>query len=490
MGKIVIIMDSSQHNTLIKGGTIVTPDEVVNADLLVVDGIIADISENLDGPDARSIDTRQGLETRQGIDTRIIDAKGKILLPGGIDVHTHFNLDIGVAIAQDDFYTGTIAAAMGGTTTIVDHPGFGPEGCSLFHQIEKYHDDAKNCAVIDYSFHGVLQHLDENIIEQIPKLAKQGITSMKTYMTYDHRFDDAMLLTLFKVAKKHNVLIAVHAENHDLIQALRQKFIKEQKKEAIYHALSRPDKSESEAVKRLIDLSSEAGNAPVYIVHLSTRKGVEAVKYAQEAGKNVFAETCPQYLVLDEDNYRLSDHEGLKYVMSPPLRSCLNQPELWKGLMDNTISTVATDHCPFDFKLKKQLAANDFSKCPGGAPGIEARMGILYSKGVGEKKISLNQFAKVTAENPAKLMGMYPKKGILSKGADADIVIWDPDKKVTIKNDNLHENVDYTPYEGMEVQGWPTLTMVRGRIVVQDNIFVGEKGYGKFIKRKPYMAVK
>ncbi len=458
---------------LIKNGTIVTPDEVITGDLLVVGENIAKIGGTILPPDDADAQVQ------------IIDAKGKYVLPGGIDVHTHFNLDIGVAVAQDDFYTGTVAAAMGGTTTIVDHPGFGPEDCSLFHQIEKYHGLAKDNAVIDYSFHGVLQHMNDQVTEEIPKLAAQGITSMKVYMTYDYRFTDDMLLNVFMAAKKNGVLIAVHAEDDAPIQTLRKRDISQGKKEAIYHALSRPEKAEANAVKRVVKLAGKAGNAWVYIVHLSTQQGLCIIKEAKAFGQNIIAETCPQYLLLDESLYTLSGHEGLKYVMSPPLRRKSDQNALWKGLANKEIDVVATDHCPFDFKLKRQLASEDFSKCPGGVAGVEARIPLLYAKGVGQDKLTLARFVKVTAENPAKVMGLYPKKGVIARGSDADIIILDPDKKETISNETLHENVDYSPYEGFDVFGWPCLTMVRGRIIVKDKVFTGDKGFGKFIKRKP-----
>lgn len=457
----------SPKKVLIKNGGIVTPEGIVNGDLLVVGETIAEIGGSINAPGAD-----------------IIDAAGRYLLPGGIDVHTHFNLDIGIAVAQDDFYTGTVAAAMGGTTTIVDHPGFGPPGCSLFHQIEKYHGYARDNAVIDYSFHGVLQHLNGEILKQIPKLAHQGITSMKAYMTYDCMFSDDMLLSVFKAAKEHNVVVAIHAEDDSRINKLRQKFISQGKQEAIYHALSRPADAEADAVKRVIDLADQAGNPPVYIVHLSTKEGLLAIKRAKESGQNIFAETCPQYLLLDESLYRLPHHQGLKYVMSPPLRQKEHQEALWQGVADGTIDVMATDHCPFDFKLKKQLASRDFSKCPGGAPGVETRVALLFSKGVLEKKMTLQRFARVTAENPAKIMGLYPKKGVIAKGSDADIIIIDPEEKVTISSKMLHENVDYSPYEGFNVLGRPTLTMVRGNVIVKDYIFTGKKGFGKFIKRK------
>ncbi|MBT3388399.1 MAG: dihydropyrimidinase, partial [Desulfobacula sp.] len=450
---------------LIKNASIVAPDGVIDGDLLVIGETIADIGPNIQVPDTES-------------NIRIIEAKGKLILPGGIDVHTHFNLDVGIAVAQDDFYTGTVAAACGGTTTIVDHPGFGPKGCSLFHQIDLYHEYAKDNAVIDYSFHGVLQHLDSKIIEQIPKLADAGISSMKAYMIYDYGFSKEMLGKLLTAAKSSDVLIAVHAEDDKMVNSLRAKYVSEGKTAPIYHALSRPDEAEALAIKNLIEQSQKAGNAPVYIVHLSTQKGLELIQEAQARGLSVFAETCPQYLLFDETAYNEDDLGGLKYLMSPPLRKKQDIAALWKGLENESISTLATDHCPFDLKLKKKLGGHDFSQCPGGAPGVETRMPVFFTKAVKENKISLRQFVRITAENPAKLMGLYPQKGVLQKGADADLIMIDPNEKKTISSSMLHENVDYTLYEGMEVFGWPQMTMSRGKIIVKNGSFIGSKGYG------------
>ncbi len=467
-------MKTTSSIVLIKNGVIVTPDAVINGDLLVKGEKIAQIGGSISIPSS----DESALT--------VIDAKGKYVLPGGIDVHTHFNLDIGIAVAQDDFYTGTVAAAMGGTTTIVDHPGFGPLGCSLSHQIQKYHEYARDMAVIDYSFHGVLQHVDDDILDQIPLLADQGITSLKAYMTYNCMLTNDMLLKVFKKAKESRVLIAVHAEDDTQIRNLKEKFISQGKREAIYHAESRPAQAESNAVKRVIELSGKACNAPVYIVHLSTEQGLSHIKKAKAEGQHIIAETCPQYLLLDKSLYSLPNHEGLKYVMSPPLRQKKDRAALWEGLCDGTISVVGTDHCPFDFKLKKQLASHDFSKCPGGVSGVETRIPLIFSKGFMEKRISLHQFARVTAENPARIMGLYPKKGVIARGSDADIIIIDPEQKFCISGKALHENVDYSPYEGFSGMGWPVMTMVRGSIIVRDRVFTGKKGFGEFIKRKRY----
>ncbi len=453
--------------TIIKNGTIVTEQDIFKGDLLISGEIVSEIGKKISCPNAAEI-----------------DAEGSYVLPGGIDVHTHFNLDIGTAVAQDDFYTGTVAAAFGGTTTIVDHPGFGPEGCSLHHQIEKYHTYAKDKAVIDYSFHGVLQHLDETILNEIPQLINEGITSLKAYMTYGHRFSNDMLKKSLETAGTKGGLIAVHAEDDEMVTALRQKYILEDRKDAIYHALSRPAASEGDAVKQAINMAEKSGSMPLYIVHLSTREGLDYIVSATKKGENILAETCPQYLLLDSSLYALPDHEGLKFVMSPPLRGKEHHEALWKGLADGDIQVVGTDHCPFDFSLKKKMASHDFSKCPGGAPGVETRIPLMFSEGVNKERISLRRFTQVISENPAKIMGLYPKKGVIAMGSDADIMILDPNKEVIITKNILHENVDYTPYEGIRVKGWPILTMVRGKPIVQNGKFYGTAGSGHFIKRK------
>ena len=458
------------HTILIQNGNLVLPAGVVQHDLLIQGDTITDIQANIP------------LEhTASG--TRVIDARDKYVLPGGIDVHTHLNLDIGIARAQDDFYTGTVAAAMGGTTTIVDHPGFGPKGCSIFHQIAQYHEYARDHAVIDYAFHGVLQHLDETIIEDLPKLVGQGITSVKAYMTYDHRFTDEMLARLLKTTAAEGILVTVHAEDHDMISANRQACVRKGQTAPRYHAQSRPPESEANAVSRVIQLAKDSGDAPLYIVHLSTQQGLDVIRTAQAKGQPVFAETCPQYLFLDASSYDLPDLEGLKYIMSPPLRSRSDQSALWHGLSDGSIQVVATDHCPFDFALKKRLAAHDFTRCPGGAPGIEARIPLMFSKAM-TRQLTLEQCVKVTAENPARIMGLYPQKGVLAQGSDADLVIMDPDRTQTITHDLLHENVDYTPYEGFTLAGIPILTMVRGHIITENGQLKATKGFGTFIKRK------
>lgn len=459
-------MTENAHSIIISNGRIVTPDGIVDGDLLITGETITRIGGSITEPDAR-----------------IINANGGWVLAGGIDVHTHFNLDVGIAVAQDDFYTGTVAAAFGGTTTVVDHPGFGPDQCSLFHQIRLYHGYASGKAVIDYSFHGVLQHLDDTVLSEISKLADHGITSMKAYMTYDRRFTGGMLKTVLEAARDAGVVLAVHAEDHEPIQVLRRRYTGQGRIAPINHARTRPPVTEGEAVRQAIEIAGDAGNAPLYIVHLSTRDGLAHVAAARKAGRNVFAETCPQYLLLDESRYDGPD--GLKYVMSPPLRQPEHAETLWNGLASGDIMVLATDHCPFDFTLKQGLAGHDFSLCPGGSPGVEARVPLIFGAAVADRGMEMTHFSKLISENPARLMGLYPKKGVIREGSDADLIIMTPGE-TTITHGLLHENVDHTPYEGFRVPAWPSMTMVRGRVVVQDGTLLAEPGYGEFIPRKKF----
>jgi len=452
--------------TLIKGGLIVLEKETLLGDLLVEDGIIKDIGANI----AKEAD-------------QIIHAEGMVVLPGGIDVHTHFNLDVGI-FTTDDFLTGTTAAAFGGNTAIVDHMAFGPKGCDLHHQVKVYEGYTKGKCVIDYGLHGVIQEVNESILEEMESMVKEGIPSFKIYMTYDYLIEDLEAIEVLKRLKELNGITAVHCENDAIIKYMKHKLLKEGKTEPKYHAVSRPESCESEAVNRMITLAAIADDAPLYIVHVSAEESVNLIRKAREKGNNVYGETCPQYLFLDESCYEDPGDEGLKYIMSPPLRNKRNQEALWEGLRDGTLMVVATDHCTFDFHGDKQRGKDDFTKCPNGGPGVETRIPLMYSEGVGKGRMTHNKFADIISTNPAKLFGLYPKKGVLAIGSDADVMIIDPNKQVTIVKSMLHENVDYTPYEGFEVKGWPILTMVRGRIVVENGKLMATPLFGEFIHRK------
>ncbi|WP_147565476.1 dihydropyrimidinase [Clostridium tyrobutyricum] len=454
-------------STIIKNGNIATSEKLLKGDIYIEDGIIVDIGENI-----------------QRDSDNIIDASNMYVVPGGVDVHTHLNLHTGSAVAVDDFYTGTVAAAFGGTTSIVDHIGFGPQGCSLKHQIDVYYGYADNKAVVDYGFHGVIQHVNDHIINEMKYIVeKEGVTSFKIYLTYDFKLEDQDILRTMKRLGELGAVTAVHCENDGILNYFRNFYLSREMKSPIYHALSRPEEAEEEAVNRMITLASLAGNAPLYIVHDSTAKAAKLIENAKKNGRNVFGETCPQYLFLDETLYNKPDNEGLKYIMSPPLRKKFNQDILWKYIENGTLDVVATDHCPFNFNKEKQYGIGDFSKCPNGAPGIETRLPLLFSEGVMKKRISINKFVDITSTKPAKIFGLYPKKGDIKIGSDADIVIIDPKKNVTIKNDMLHENVDYTCYENFELQGYPVITMSRGEVIVENEQFKGKKGRGKFIRR-------
>jgi dihydropyrimidinase len=452
---------------LIKGGLVVTENEERVADILTAGEVIKKIGQD--------IPVREGLE--------LIDARGKLVLPGGVDVHTHLCLDTGAAVSSDDFYTGTVAAAWGGTTTIVDHPGFGPQGCPPDHQIKKYHAQAEGRAVIDYGFHGVLQHVDDAVLSGMEALIAEGITSYKVYLTYGFKLADDALYRVLEQAKRLGLLIAVHPENDGVVNYLRERFRREGKLSARYHPRSRPPECEAEAVNRMILLARMTADAPLYIVHLTNEQGLEYIKHARARGQqNIYAETCPQYLFLDESRYEAPGDEGLKYIICPPLRTVRDQERLWEGLKED-IDVVATDHCPFFFAFQKMQGKDDFTRCPSGAPGIEERLLLLLSEGVMKKRISLRRFTDICSANPAKLFGMYPKKGVIREGSDADIVIIDPDRKTVLRQQDLHANVDYCAYEGFTLTGHPVCTVSRGEVILRDGIFSGKAGRGKFIKR-------
>lgn len=452
---------------LIKNGFIVTASDKYTGDIFIENEIVKEIGLNI---------TRVADE--------IIDANGKYVVPGGIDIHTHFNLHVGNTVANDDFYTGTIAAACGGTTSIVDHMGFGPEGCDLKHQVNVYHEYADNNAVVDYGFHGVIQHVNDEILDEMKEIIDEcGIQSFKGYLTYDYKIDDDKVISVFERLKELGGITTIHCENHGSIQYLRKKFIDKGLISSKYHCLSRPVEAEGEAVNRMIKLAKMANYKGLYVVHLSTKDGLDYIRKVRESGQNVYAETCPQYLLLDESKYELENNEGLKYIMSPPLRSSENCEALWQGISDGYIQTIATDHCPFSFNKDKQLGKEDFTKCPNGAPGVEERMALIFSEGVMKGRISINKFVEVCCTNPAKIFGLYPKKGTIAVGSDADITIIDPNKDVTLTTDKLHSNVDYTAYEGFSLKGYPIFTILRGKIISKDGEFVGKKGYGRYLKR-------
>lgn len=455
---------------LIQNGMLVTPRESFMADLLIEDEKISKIAPHIE------------LQKKKR-DVKVLDAKGAYILPGAIDVHTHMDLVAGNSRAVDDFYTGTVAAAFGGTTTIVDHVAFGPAHCNLHHQMEVYHKLADDKAVVDYSFHGVLQEVNPDIIAEAKEMVKEGIPSFKAYLTYDNRLGDGAIYQFLEQMQGTGAITAFHAENHEVIEFLRKRYVEEGKTEPIYHAKSRPTDCEAEAIQRILHLAAMAGDAPVYLVHVSSQKGLWAIQEAKAAGqKNIYTETCPQYLTLTEEKYL--DPDGLKYVMSPPLRKAADIEALWKGITDGTVDVIATDHCPFHYGKEKQLGKEDFTKCPNGAPGVEERVRLLYTEGVAKGRITMNRMVELLCENPAKIYGLYPQKGALLEGADADLIFYDPSQEDIFKQTDMHSAVDYTAYQGRTVKGRIPLVMQRGKILVEGQHFYGEMGQGQYLLRK------
>lgn len=462
--------------TLISGGTLVTETDTFTADIAMQDGIITGIG-HFDAADFDSVH----------------DAHGLLVMPGLIDAHTHLELQQSPQYrAIDDFYTGTVAAACGGTTSVIDHIAFGPAGCNLHYSIDRYHELAKK-AVIDYSFHGVIQHVDDAILQELAHIIKyEGITSVKAYTTYGFKLDDTGFFRLLKTVKEAGGILTVHSENDALINYLRAEYVKQKKMLPIYHARSRPNITESEAVARLMQFARLADDAPLYIVHLSTADALLAVIQGRRHLKNTFVETCTQYLTLSEEKYGNADGspddpeniEGLKYMMAPPLRTKRDNAVLWQGLAEGAIQVVATDHCPFLLK-EKMDTKGDFTKGPGGAPGIEERVRIIFSEGVQKKRISLQRFVQVMAANPARIFNLYPQKGCLQPGADADVTLINPNAEEVLTKKNLKSACDYCTYEGVKVQCTIDSVFSRGELIVRHNKFLGEKGRGRFIFRKP-----
>lgn len=453
-------------DTVVTNGTVVTATETYQADIGIEEGKIAALGRGL-----------VGLET--------IDAQGNYVFPGAIDVHTHFELPSMGTVSADDFETGSIAAACGGTTTFIDFADQA-KGESLPRALESRMERAKGKAAIDYSFHvAITDPTDEVMNIEMAEMAEQGITSFKLYMAYKGTYmvdDEALFKALLKV-KELGALIMVHAENGDLLHYLISKHVAEGKKEPIWHARSHPPEAEAEAVGRAIILAALAG-APIYIAHVSTAQALEKVKEARDKGQPVLAETCPQYLFFNTEHYKLPNFEGAKYVISPPLRDKGDGDFLWKGLASGDLQVVSTDHCPFNFVGQKDMGRDDFSKIPSGMPGVETRVPLIYHFGVSEGRFSINRFVELVSTNPARLFGLAPQKGTISIGADADLVIFDPEKEVRLSVENLHMNVDHSPYEHITVRGYPLLVMQRGKIIVKDGQFVGEVGAGHFLKRK------
>src|SRR6266853_869688 len=452
--------------TLIRNGRVVTAVDDYHADILIEDEVVSVIGAKL----AMEADTT-------------IDAKGRLVIPGGIDPHTHMELPFGGTQASDDFRTGTIAAAHGGTTTIIDF-AVQNKGQSLIAGLDRWHQKAEGKTAIDYGFHLITTELEDNQIEEMHTLMDEGITSFKLFMAYPGVFlvDDATIFRAMLAAGQRGGLICMHAENGIVINEIIKHALAKGHTAPKYHALTRPTIAEAEGVHRAIAIA-EMAESPVYIVHLSCADSLNQVREARDRGLPAFAETCPQYLFLSYDNYEEPGFEGAKYVMSPPLRPKETQDRLWRGLAFNDLQAISTDHCPFCMKEQKVLGKNDFSKIPNGAPGIETRMSLVYDGGVRPGRISLNRFVELTSTSPAKIFGLFPRKGTIAPGSDADIVVFDPEKKLRLGVKTLHMRVDYNPYEGREVTGVTDTVISRGKVVIDAGKFTGKAGAGSFLKR-------
>ena len=454
---------------LIRNGTILTGAGRVAADVFIEDGIITRVGQGL----APQADT-------------VLDASGRYVMPGGIDAHTHLDMPAGDITSTDDFETGTIAAAHGGTTTVIDFATPEP-GESLRAAVDTWRAKAEGRAVVDYGFHVVCGSSTRG-----PPLRcanwpiGEGVTSFKMFMAYPGRLmaDDGSIFGAMRDTRDLGGLVMVHAEDGRAIEVLIAEALRRGDTAPRFHALTRPSRGEGEAVGRAIALA-EMARAPVFIVHLSSAEALEAVRAGRRRGVAVLAETCPQYLCLSDAEYERPDFEAAKFVMSPPLRPAPHQDVLWRGLAARDLDTVGTDHCPFGFSdpPHKQRGRDDFSQIPNGAPGIETRLMLLWDEGVRTGRITPERFVEITAAAPAKIFGLWPRKGTIAEGSDADIVLWDPDTSVTISASTHHMRVDYSLYEGRTVTGVPETVLSRGELIVDRGAFLGHKGRGRFLKR-------
>ena len=471
-------------STIIKSGTLITAAETFTADIHIEGEKIVAIGNNLNIPDAQ-----------------VIDALGKLVMPGGIDAHTHFDLPMFDTVSSDDHYTGHKAAAFGGTTTVMD---FIPQDFdTLGEAVDIWHAKAEAKAAIDFGFHMNITKLDENIETEIPGLLKAGISTLKVFTAYNNRLrlQDGEIFRVLRIAKENGMLTMLHGENGDVIDILVEEALARGHKSPEWHALTRPAWGSVEAVMRGIALAAQA-EAPLYIVHMNTSGGVDQLRYARENNLPVMGETCPPYLFFSIDHLRRED--GAKWVCSPPMRSPADNEALWKGLSDGTIQTIGTDHCPFFFDGTKpilyennpvaipgkELGKDDFTKIPNGVPGVGDRLPIMWTFGVQAGRITPNQFVALTSTNPAKIFGLYPRKGGLLPGADADIVIWDPEKRLTYGIEYAHHRTDYNLYEKWELVGYPEKVFLRGNMLVDGERWFGRAGKGQFIYRQPGTVVK
>ena len=463
--------------TLIRNGTLITASETFEADILIEDEKIALIGKDLQHPNAE-----------------VIDATGKLIMPGGVDPHVHLDLPMFGTVSSDDHYTGHKAAAFGGTTTVMDFVVLENDGFQ--RSVDIWMKMAEKAA-IDYSFHMNLTRFDEKIAAEIPLLREMGITTLKVFTAYNGRLrlDDGGIFKALRVAKENDMLMMAHCENGDVIETLIPEALAAGHTSPEYHAITRPAWGAVEATLRLAAMAEQA-DSPVYIVHMNAGGEVDMLKYARERGVPVMGETCPQYLFFTEDDLRKPD--GAKWICSPPMRTKEDNARLWEGLSEGILQTIGTDHCPFFYNGNKsivyegreiaipgkELGKDDFTKIPNGLPGIEDRLPVLWTTGVRSRRITANQFVAYNSTNPAKIFGLYPRKGALLAGSDADIVIWDPEKKVTYGVAHAHQRTDYNLYEGWELTGMPEKVFLRGKLIVDGETWLGKSGEGQFLKRE------
>jgi len=460
-------------DTIIKNGTIVTATDTYVADVAIANGKVSAIGANLSSENA----------------SKIIDASNKLVLPGGVDAHTHLDMPFGGTTSADDFESGTRAAAFGGTTTLIDF-AIQYKGQPLRQAFDTWMSKAASKAVCDYAFHCIVTDVSGGQLSEMNDLVHEGVTSFKLFMAYPGVFmlDDGSIFKALQNTAKNGALVCMHAENGSAIDVIVQQALAEGKRAPKYHALTRPTTAEAEAVGRAIALAEMAG-APLYIVHLSCEDALAKIREARDRGLPVYAETCPQYLYLSLENMDAPGFEGAKYVFTPPLREKWNQEKLWNGLKHDHLQVVSTDHCPFCFKEQKEMGRDDFTKIPNGGPGVEHRMSLIYSGGVAGGRFNANRFVELVSTTPAKLFGLYPRKGTIAVGSDADLVIFDPKRKHTISAKTHHMRVDYSMFEGIQVTGMPDVVLSRGRVVVEGDKFLGRAGQGEFLRRATYAQV-
>jgi len=457
----------TDYDLVIRNGTVATAADTVTCDIGVKDGLVATLGKHL------------------GQGEREIDASGKLVLPGGIDSHCHIEQrsSAGVVCA-DDFYSATVAAAFGGTTTVIPFAAQ-HRGQSLRQVVQEYHEAARPKAIIDYAFHLIISDPTEQVMgQELPALIRDGYTSFKVYMTYDLlQLNDGQMLDILALARREGAFVMVHAENHEMIKWLTSRLLDRGLGAPLYHAVSHARLAEGEATNRAVTLS-QLLDVPILLVHVSAAEAIDVIRNAQTKGLKIYGETCPQYLFLTADDIAKPGVEGAKFCCSPPPRDHAAQEAVWTGLRNGTFQVFSSDHAPYRFDVSGKLPKGDkttFKEIANGVPGIELRLPLLFSEGVGQGRLDLNTFVALTATNHAKLYGLYPRKGTIAVGSDADIAIWDPERETTVSSAILHDNVGYTPYEGRRLRGWPVTVISRGRIVVEDGTLSAARGSGAFL---------